>query len=66
MKKVEFEVITDKFEEGLPTYYVLKKVYYFGFYFYGQLLGQNGKDIAFQDAESAEDYKQILEENGRQ
>lgn len=64
MKKVKYEIIIDKFENDLPTYHVLKSIYYFGIHFCGQLLGQNGKDIAFQDIESAEDYKKLLEENG--
>lgn len=60
MKKVTYEIIEDKWEDGLPTFYILKSVFIFGFHFYGQLIGQNGKDVAFQDYESAEEYLKLI------
>ena len=60
MKKVKYSVIQDKWEDGLPTYYILKMIYFFGIHFYSQLIGQNGKDISFQDLESAEDYLKLI------
>ena len=66
-KKYKCSIIEDKIENGLPTYYVLKLFYFCGISIYGQLYGIDGcLNTPFQDRESAEEYKQILKENGRQ
>lgn len=68
LKKYQYKysIIEDKIENGLPTYYVLKLFYFFGISIYGQLFGIDGcPNTPFQDRESAEQYKQILKENGR-
>lgn len=65
MRTIKYSITQDKFEDGLPTFYVLKKIYYFGFYFCGQLYGIDGTQIAFQDFESAKNYKETLENYGK-
>ncbi len=66
-KKYKYSIIEDKIEDGLPTYYVLKLFYFCGVSLYGQIYGIDGcPNTPFQDRESAEEYKQILKENGIQ
>lgn len=61
MRKVIYTIIEDKFEDGLPTFFVLKSVFYFGFNTIGQLYGIDGcSSTAFQDIESAEIYLKLL------
>ncbi len=61
MKKVKFEIITDKWEQGLPTYFILKSIYYFRFNLVGELYGVNScPNTPFQDLESAEEYLKLL------
>jgi len=62
MRKVKYTIIEDKYEDGLPTFYVLKSVFYFGFNTVGSLFGVDGSaDIPFQDLESATEYLKLLE-----
>lgn len=62
MKKVKYTIIEDKWEEGLPTYFILKSIYYFGFNLCGQLYGVDGSsEIPFQDLESAKEYLKLKE-----
>ena len=61
MRKVIYTIIEDKFEDGLPTFFVLKSVFYFGFNTIGQLYGEdNSSDIPFQTLEQAETYLKLL------
>ena len=61
MKEIKYSIITDKYEEGLPTYFILKSTYWFGFNMFGQLFGcDNSSDIPFQDLESAEEHLKLL------
>jgi hypothetical protein len=48
----------------LPTFFVLKNTYYFGVNMFGQLHGIDGcPNTPFQDLESAEDFKNLIENN---
>jgi len=61
MRKVVYTIIEDKYEEGLPTFFVLKSVFYFGFNTIGQLFGENGcSDTPFQTLENAQEYLKLL------
>ena len=61
MRKVIYTIIEDKFEDGLPTFFVLKSVFYFGFNTIGQLYGEdNSSDIPFQTLEQAEEFLKLL------
>ena len=61
MRKIKYTIIEDKYEDGLPTFFVLKSVFYFGFNTIGQLFGENGcPDTAFQTLEQAEEFLKIL------
>ena len=61
MRTVKYTIIDDKYEDGLPTFFVLKSVFYFGFNTIGQLYGEdNSSDIPFQTLEQAEEFLKIL------
>lgn len=61
MRTVKYTIIEDKYEDGLPTFFVLKSVFYFGFNTIGQLYGEdNSSDIPFQTLEQAETYLKLL------
>lgn len=61
MRTVKYTIIEDKYEDGLPTFFVLKSVFYFGFNTIGQLYGEdNSSDIPFQTLEQAEEFLKIL------
>lgn len=61
MRKIKYTIIEDKYEDGLPTFFVLKSVFYFGFNTIGQLYGEdNSSDIPFQTLEQAETYLKLL------
>lgn len=61
MRTVKYTIIEDKYEDGLPTFFVLKSVFYFGFNTIGQLYGENNSsDIPFQTLEQAETYLKLL------
>ena len=61
MRKIKYTIIEDKYEDGLPTYFILKSVFYFGFNTIGQLYGEdNSSDIPFQTLEQAETYLKLL------
>ena len=61
MRKIKYTIIEDKYEDGLPTFFVLKSVFYFGFNTIGQLYGENNSsDIPFQTLEQAEEFLKIL------
>ena len=65
MKKTKFSIIEDRFEEGEPTYLILKSTYLLGINLFGEIFGVNGcPDTPFQDLEEAEKYKEKLE-NGQ-
>ena len=64
-KEIKYSIITDKFEEGIPTYFILKSTYWFGFNMFGELFGIDGcANTPFQDLESAMEFKKLLE-NGK-
>ena len=64
-KEIKYSIITDKYEEGMPTYFVLKSTYWFGFNMFGELFGIDGcPSTPFQDLESATEFKKLLE-NGK-
>lgn len=64
-KEIKYSIITDKYEEGIPTYFILKSTYWFGFNMFGQLFGLDScANTPFQDLESAEIFKKLLE-NGK-
>ena len=59
-RKVEWDIIVDRWENSLPTYFVLKSVYYFGVCTVGQLYGVDGcPNTPFQTLEAAEEYLKI-------
>ena len=61
MRTVKYTIIEDKYEDGLPTFFFLKSVFYFGFNTIGQLYGEdNSSDIPFQTLEQAETYLKLL------
>ena len=60
-KEIKYSMITDKFEEGIPTYFILKSTYWFGFNMFGELFGIDGcPSTPFQDLESAEEHLKLL------
>lgn len=62
MKKIKYSIIEDRFEDGLPTYYVLQSTYYFGINLVGRLYGVGGSpNVPFLDIDSAEDFKKLIE-----
>lgn len=62
MKKVKYSIIEDGVEDGLPAYFVLRNVYFFGINLIGELFGVDGcPHTPFQDLENAQDYKKLLE-----
>ncbi len=66
MKKTKYSIIEDRFEEGLPTYFVLRSTYVLGFNLIGEIFGVDGNpDIPFQELSEAEEYKQKLENERR-
>lgn len=53
--------ITEWFDtHHLPTFYVIKTVYFFNFALYAQVYGRDGKDLPFLELKDAENYKQML------
>lgn len=61
-KEIKYSIITDKFEEGIPTYFILKSTYWFGFNMFGQFYGEhNSSDIPFQTLENAQEHLKLLE-----
>lgn len=61
-KEIKYSIITDKFEEGIPTYFILKSTYWFGFNMFGQLFGEySSSDIPFQTLENAQEHLKLLE-----
>ena len=61
MRKITYTIIEDKYEDGLPTFFVLKSVFYFGFNTIGQLYGEdNSSGIPSQTLEQAETYLKLL------
>jgi len=64
MIKIKYTIIEDKYEDGLPTYFVLKSTYIFNINICVQIYGIDGSsEIPFQDLDSAETVK-ILLKNG--
>ena len=62
LREVKYTIIIDKYENGLPTYFVLKSVYFFSINMIAQLYGIDGDpNTPFQDLDSAETFKNILE-----
>jgi len=59
-KRIEYSIISDEIEDGLPTFFVLKSTYYLGVNMVGRLYGQDGGDVPFQELESAEQFKIML------
>ena len=63
MIKVKYSIIQDKWEDDLPTYYILKSTYIFGFNFCGEIYGVDGlEDKPFLNLESAKDYLKLKQE----
>lgn len=61
MRTVEYSIVTDKYEDGLPTYFILKSIYYFGFNMFGQFFGVDGSsDIPFQTLDEANEYLKLI------
>ena len=61
-KEIKYSIITDKYEEGMPTYFILKSTYWFGFNMFGQLFGESSSsDIPFQTLENAQEHLKLLE-----
>lgn len=61
MRRVEFEIIEDRYEEGQPTYLILKSTYRFGFHWIGEIYGVDGTLEPFEDFKIAEDELRKLE-----
>lgn len=62
MRKIKYSIVTDEIENGLPTFFVLKSIYFFGVNLIGQLFGIDGSsEIPFQTFEQAVEFKKILE-----
>ena len=60
-KEIKYSIITDKFEEGIPTYFILKSTYWFGFNMFGELFGEHSSsNIPFQTLEQAEEHLKLL------
>lgn len=63
MIKIKYTIIEDKYEDGLPTYFVLKSTYIFNMNLFGELYGiDSSSKIPFQDLDSAETFKKLLED----
>lgn len=60
--KYDYEIIDDRYyEDGEPTFYILRKIYIFGLYFAGQLYGVNGdSNIPFPNITSARRYLKTI------
>lgn len=62
MKKIKYSIVKDKHIDGLPTYFILKSVYFFGINMFGMYYGIDGSsDIPFQELDSAINFKNFLE-----
>ena len=57
-KEVVYYPIVHSFEDGLPTYYIIKETYYFGFSFDYELIG---RDVyGFEPFYSAEEMEEMV------
>lgn len=66
METVKYSIIVDKYEGGLPTYFILKSIYHFGFNKFGRFYGLDGSsDIPFQTLEQAQEYLKLLENENK-
>ena len=62
MIKIKYTIIEDKYEDGLPTYFVLKSTYIFNINIFAQIYGEhNSSNIPFQTLEQAEEFLKLLE-----
>ena len=62
MIKIKYTIIEDKYEDGLPTYFVLKSTHIFNINIFGQIYGEhNSSNIPFQTLEQAEEFLKLLE-----
>ena len=62
LREVKYTIIIDKYENGLPTYFVLKSVYFFSINMIAQIYGEhNSSNIPFQTLEQAEEFLKLLE-----